>query len=606
MLENILPLIGKHKVESNKIIAEFCPFCNGGEHKDKWTFVIHQGRDSNDEKNMFYSCLRGKCSVKGNIMNLKEKLGGSGNGEGAMTLSNQYTLPNVDLNELSQTAIDYLHLRGIEDETIKHFQLKERNGNIAIPFYEKNKIVLIKYRPPRKIEHGEPKSFREKGGKPVLLNMKKTKDKLIICEGEFDAMIAWQVAGKEYDVTSIPSGTKDEGWIATCFDYVKKYSRIYLWGDNDEPGREFNLNVSKRLGRELCSIIPHLDTNGDESPRKDPNELFKLYGKESILTSIKNAVDCGEGLVKSIASVKYKSNINRDRIPSKYKLINSLYGGYSFGEFYLLTGHNGSGKTTFFINELIWFVSLGQSVAFFSGEQNSQQLKRWIYTVAGGSLNKPVYDSISQKEVAVIDDVDVEKMDVFFSDKLYLFDKEKNGRSAEYILTTIKYMYQRYGTRIFLLDNLMSIKFKGEQFEAHKEFINDIKLLLDSFGIMVLLVAHPRKDQDNTQAEKTIPTTASVSGTGDITNLSDNVMAYHQLEPKQRQGFIKQLNAHKQLTGQAENAVSILVPLKNREYGEQKGIAFLGFNSITKHVYDLYSNGDEVLFKYNFEWENGK
>lgn len=603
MIDNILPLIGKHRVESNKIIAETCPFCNGGEHKDKWTFVIHQGRGSTAEKDMFYSCLRGKCGEKGNIMNLKEKLGGSNTNEGTFSLAKQYVLPNVNLSELSKKSINYLHLRGIEDRTITHFKLKEHNGNIAIPFYEKKKIVLIKYRPPHKVTGGQPKSFREKGGKPVLLNMAKTKDSLIICEGEFDAMIVWQVVGDTYDVVSIPSGTKDEGWLATCFDYIRKYKRIYLWGDNDEPGRNFNSIASKRIGRELCSIIPHLDTDENESPYKDPNELFKLHGQDAILKSISNAKDCGEGLVQSIASVKYESNTNRSRISSKYRLINNLFGGYSFGEFYVLTGHNGSGKTTFFINEIMWFISEGESVAFFSGEQNTKQLKRWIYTIAGGKLNKPMYDRISQKDVAYIHNDDIERMDSLFFDKLYLFDKEKNGRGADYILTTIKYMYQRYGTKIFLLDNLMSIKFKGEEKIAHREFINDIKILLDSFGIMIFLVAHPRKDPDNTVTEKSIPTSASISGTADITNLADNVLAYHRLEPKQRQGFIKQLNAHKQPSAQAEKAVSILLPLKNREYGNQRGVGFLGFDDFTKRVYDLYSDGEEVLTKYKFDWE---
>lgn len=608
MLNAILPLIGKHKVESNKVVAEICPFCNGGEHHDKWTFVIHEGVNSPAERDMFYSCLRGKCGVKGNIMNLIDKLGGdvSGGNDEVIKLSKQYILPTVELDNLTQTSIDYLYLRGIEDRTIAHFKLKEHNGNIAIPFYEKGKIVLIKYRPPHKVTNGQPKSFREKGGKPVLLNMAKTKDKLIICEGEFDAMIVWQVVGDKYDVTSIPSGTKDDGWLITCWDYIRKYKRVFLWGDSDEPGREFNAKMSKRVGRELTSLIPHLDANGDESPYKDPNELFKVHGEEAVKLSIANAKDCGDGLVVSIASVEYESVLSMDRISSKFKIINSVYGGYSFGELYLITGHNGSGKTTYLFNELMWFISNGNPVGVFSGEQNSKQLKRWLYTIAGGSLNVSTYDQLSDRNVSVINNYDVEMMDAFFADKLYLFDRKKNGRSVEFVLTTIKYLYQRYGINIFFIDNLMSIKFKGDKFEAHNDFINDIKILLDEFGIMVFLVAHPRKDVDNSVAERSIPNLASISGTGDITNLADNVIAYHKFEPhgKQKGEFIKQAKAIKKPTANIENAVSILIPLKNREEGLVNMTSFLGFNEATKRIHDLYpSSGNEVLTKYNFEWE---
>lgn len=608
MLNAILPLIGEHRVGSNKIVAETCPFCNGGEHHDKWTFVIHEGKNSSAERDMFYSCLRGKCGVKGNIMNLVEKLGGSvsGNSDEPITLSKQYTLPKVELDNLTQTSIDYLHLRGIEDRTIAHFNLKEHNGNIAIPFYEKGKIVLIKYRPPHKVTNGQPKSFREKGGKPVLLNMAKTKDNLIICEGEFDSMIVWQVIGDNYDVTSIPSGTKDDGWLATCWDYIRKYKRVFLWGDNDEPGRDFNDKTSKRVGRELTSLIPHLDTNGDASPYKDPNELFKLHGEDAITLSVANAKDCGDGLVVSIASVKYKSTLSMERISSKFKIINTVYGGYSFGELYMVTGHSGSGKTTYLFNELMGFIANGSPVGVFSGEQNAEQLKRWLYTIAGGKLNIPTLDPISGRNVSVIDSFNVDMMDSYFADKLYIFDRKKNGRSVEFVLTTIKYLYQRYGVKIFFIDNLMSIKFKGDKYEAHVDLVNDIKLLLDKFGIMVFLVAHPRKDADNSVAERSIPNLASISGTSDVTNLADNVIAYHKFEPngKQKGNFIKQAKASKRPTANIENAVSILVPLKNREEGIVNMTSFLGFDGATKRIHDLYPNsGDEVLTKYNFEWE---
>ena len=253
------------------------------------------------------------------------------------------------------------------------------------------------------------------------------------------------------------------------------------------------------------------------------------------------------------------------------------------------------------------FISNGYPVGVFSGEQNSEQLKRWLYNIAGGALNIPTFDQLSGKNVSVIDSYNVEMMDAYFADKLYLFDRKKNGRSVEFVLTTIKYLYQRYGVKIFFIDNLMSIKFKGDKFEAHSDFINDIKLLLDKFGIMVFLVAHPRKDSDNSMAERSIPNLASISGTSDITNLADNVIAYHKFEPggQQKTNFIKQVkkNNPKGPTGDIEQAVSILVPLKNREQGLVNMTSFLGFDEKTKRIHDLYPDGREVETKYNFEWE---
>ena len=37
--------LGKIKTVRNEISAEFCPFCSGGNHKDKWTFSINIDKD---------------------------------------------------------------------------------------------------------------------------------------------------------------------------------------------------------------------------------------------------------------------------------------------------------------------------------------------------------------------------------------------------------------------------------------------------------------------------------------------------------------------------------------------------------------------------------
>lgn len=55
----------EYKVGSNNnLILLFCPYCKGGERRDKYTFAI-------SEKSGAYICFRVKCGAKGHFNQLK-------------------------------------------------------------------------------------------------------------------------------------------------------------------------------------------------------------------------------------------------------------------------------------------------------------------------------------------------------------------------------------------------------------------------------------------------------------------------------------------------------------------------------------------------------
>ncbi len=57
----------EYKIGSNNnLILLYCPFCHGGEHRDKYSFAIN-------ERTGAYICFRSKCGAKGHINQLKKK-----------------------------------------------------------------------------------------------------------------------------------------------------------------------------------------------------------------------------------------------------------------------------------------------------------------------------------------------------------------------------------------------------------------------------------------------------------------------------------------------------------------------------------------------------
>ncbi len=58
----------KYRQRAAWLAVDKCPFCEGGDHRDRFTFIVH-GTDGN------YSCSRGKCSVSGSFWGLIEAMG---------------------------------------------------------------------------------------------------------------------------------------------------------------------------------------------------------------------------------------------------------------------------------------------------------------------------------------------------------------------------------------------------------------------------------------------------------------------------------------------------------------------------------------------------
>jgi len=74
---------------------------------------------------------------------------------------------------------------------------------------------------------------------------------LIITEGEFDAMAVYQATGRP--AVSLPNGCRSLPMEVLVL--LERFDTIYLWMDNDGPGREGAEMFAKKLGVERCLLV---------------------------------------------------------------------------------------------------------------------------------------------------------------------------------------------------------------------------------------------------------------------------------------------------------------------------------------------------------------
>ncbi|MFQ7857466.1 MAG: hypothetical protein ACLRIS_22295 [Flavonifractor plautii] len=90
---------------------------------------------------------------------------------------------------------------------------------------------------------------------------------------------------------------------------------------------------------------------------------------------------------------------------------------------------------------------------------------------------------------------------------------------AANILRVFRYAHRRYGAKVYLVDNLMTARFRGNDrdfYRAQSEFVAELASFAHDNNVHVHLVAHPRKTDRISDSDE-------VAGIGDVTNLADNV-----------------------------------------------------------------------------------
>ncbi len=499
--------------------AQFpCPKCG---HPTKFGINLETGA---------YQCFRqNDCGIKGSFTEFKILMGD----DPFIENEKKYNIPNVKPERINGTVIDWFAKRKISEKTVKQFRigLASNGKDIMFPYLKDGKLINVKYR-----NMNDKKDMRtEKGCQFILFNQDNVKgDTLFITEGEPDCMALYEYG---YTGVSVPSGVSNLSWIESDWKYLEKFKKIYIIMDNDPAGQGAVIGMVKRLGEHRCYNV--------KLPVKDVNDcLLNLVSKEEFDKYINNATGfdieelkyCDNYIDKIIA---YKNN------PQKlYGTITGVYGltkllkGWRNGEVTVWTGQNGSGKTTFISQEMLHLLEQGKKVCIGSFEMLPELYLLWFIKQATRNEN--------------ISDYDVESTMTKYAEQLFIINVV-DDINRETLTKIIEFGHKKYGIDTFVVDSLAKItlsQFKSEIAEQ-KSFMSELKLLAVKYLLHIHLIAHPRKQENDDQ----MPDKTAISGSGNISNLADNVISIHRVSDDAKKRADKSYDA-------------LLSVKKNRAHGE--------------------------------------
>lgn len=522
--------IGEYRIRNGQAVAQYCPFCHGGESEDTETFSVGL-------YNGAFSCLRGSCSKKGSFRELCEYFGERLKSDNIRTphqrVKKTYVLPSSEnWRPMTEEILAYFDKRKISKETLEAFKVQaDENGNIVFPFYRNNVLTYVKYRKPKKHDKKEgPKEWQESNTEPILFGMDNVSfnSPLYITEGEIDALSLYEAGVK--NVVSVPSGCNNLEFVTICWDWLEKFQQIILFGDADEPGVEMVTNLMQRLGEDRCllaSEYPDLTINGQYAGRscKDANEILYSYGPERLKEIAESCEPAPvEGLL-NLADVTMVDPRSIPRILTKIPALDSMIGGLAEGSLTIFSGKRGEGKSTLSGQILLNGIQQGYNVCAYSGELTAQRFLDWIMLQA--TERKYIEASSDFKTGKTYGCVPYEiqrRIKEWINNKFFLFDNNNNSTLSqeEKILKIFTLCARRFGCKLFLVDNLMTVLSDSTAVDENRlqgKFVAALKAFAVKYKVCVMLVCHPRK----TKAGEAF-TSEDVAGSSAITNLADTVI----------------------------------------------------------------------------------
>jgi len=446
-------------------------------------------------------------------------------GEGMEQVQKPISINNNHQN-FSSGVVDGIPDRAIKKETANFFNvqvLHDRDNNVVkhiYPYYDINNSHVG-----NKIRLVSNKGFSSEGNLPKATMFGQNKfpqggKYLTICEGEVDAMSAYELQGSKWATVSIKNGCqsalKD---IKANYDYINKFDKVVLCFDNDEHGKKAAIKVAQIFEPNKCLIM--------DMRYKDANEYLMKGKKQEFTQDFWNAKPYTPAGIHNLADISSRIYADDDTETCLYPYdgLNEKLYGIRTGELVTFTAGTGAGKSSL-MRELMHHLltTTEHNIGVFSLEEN---ITRTMLHIMSVEANDRLYIKEVQKNYTLEQLQEFEKKTIG-TRRFYGFDHFGSITTDE-ILNRVRYMVKALDCKYILIDHL-SILVSGIEGEDERRNIDQLmtklRSLVEETRCAMLLVSHLRRaNGDKGQEQGKEISLSMLRGSHSIAQISDAVIA---------------------------------------------------------------------------------
>lgn len=455
--------------------------------------------------------------------------------------------------------------RGIKTDTAKFFNVPTTIDGLVVFHYGKH---AAKIRFPGK-DFTTTEGFKDAGlfGQDKFPKGRKT---LLVCEGEFDAMAAFQMQGSKWPTVSIKTGTG--GALKDCkaeFEWMDSFEKIIFCFDADEPGLKAAAQCAKLFGAK-ANVMKHV--NG----YKDACDYLAAQDGQAFANAFWQAEQfVPDGIVPgSHLKERVMGDIQMPFCSYPWDCLNLMCYGLRHGEIVTITSGTGMGKSTLvkqIIEEI--FHTTTEKIGVLSLEESVEVAALGMMSLSAGKLlHLPTKDQMKTilkdpsriiEKPGLADEITEEEkakaFDAMLANDRFMFLDHKGHLSMESVMAQIRYLAKSQDCQVILLDHISILvglaSNKANEREAIDETMHNLRAIVEETGVMLLVISHLSKpgNQRALHEEGGRVRLSDMRGSAAIAQLSNIAIG---------------LEGNRQADNEDERNITILRVLKNRFSGE--------------------------------------
>ncbi len=378
--------------------------------------------------------------------------------------------------------------------------------------------------------------------------------RLIITEGEIDAMTIAQCFGLNWPVVSLPSGISGaKKALLANLEYCESFDSVILAFDDDEPGREGTKKAAALFTPGKVKIMRYAGL-------KDANELFLKNGQKSVVNEVFNAdVYRPDGIINADTLWQEVKDPLAEGIELPYPELSRMLYGHRQGEITMLTAGSGLGKSTL-AHEIGYHLLMEHnlSIGVLALEEPVRKATERYMSI---DLSKPLHLT---REGTSEDKLKESFERITLNSRLWLYD-HFGSTDIDNLLAKVRYMVVGLGVQTIILDHI-SIVVSGldEGLGTSERKMIDILMtklrsLVNETNCSIVAVVHlKRSDTKGKSWNEGKPVTlTALRGSASLEQLSDNVVSVERNQQAEEGSNIATLRVlkcrHSGLTGKADS-----------------------------------------------------
>lgn len=311
-------------------------------------------------------------------------------------------------------------------------------------------------------------------------------------------------------------------WIEDNYDELDVFATVAIVSKSDID----QYTIADRIGFErtvfpdATMIVADFTTSINEGIRYTPTELKST-----------------EAFIDSVAAILNPSLQELPGMATPYSALNNSFRSHE-GETTTIAANNAHGKSTL-SSTLIGHCLFNErrKVFWASMEMPSNVALARLYASLTRKKINGMSKDCSDRHKGTKNYLTPEEAETcarHIAGKLIIYDVN-TGVKSRAILNRVEYARRRFGCSVFVIDSLTKCGIGSQDYQAQKDFLDELTDWARVHNVIVLLIAHLRKgDGKSGDPELKKPTKQDVAGDMGILNLSSNVLLFWRNKAKEK------------------------------------------------------------------------